>query len=400
VATRKLIGLPLYNHHYVQAVAFSRDGKTAATASSNYIRVWDLPGSYEPAEVILPHENPVVVAAFSPDGRMVGTSSYSERPGRTQKDPPPSTEARLWDAATGKPLGDPLPRQLHQEHPLKVAFSPDGKTFAMLSEFWNFEPRSFGQQRYISVIHLWDVATHQPVGQPLEQKVDSQSSWAQGVEDLVFAADGKTLTATDLRGLIQVWDLASGKPVGAPQNAESNIPKAVSADGKRILEGHLGANTAHLSTATRETIGWLQHQGYVEAVAISPDGALLLTGSDDHTARLWDAATQKPLGPPLKHDGPVVVVAFSPDGKTILTASLDKTARLWRVPPVPEGQAEQVVQWLQVVTGAELIGPWPHLLDRTRTYQDGGMRPALFKYKQRLKELGGPPQWLRADGSQ
>ena len=45
-------------------------------------------------------------------------------------------------------------------------------------------------------------------------------------------------------------------------------------------------------------------------------------------ARLWDAATGKPIGDPLKHNGWVNAVAFSPDGKKIATAS-GSTARLW-----------------------------------------------------------------------
>ena len=65
------------------------------------------------------------------------------------------------------------------------------------------------------------------------------------------------------------------------------------------------------------------------AVACSPDGRTLLTGGHDKTARLWDAATGKPSGQPLRHDGWVWAVAFSPDGRTLLTGGQDKTARRW-----------------------------------------------------------------------
>src|SRR5206468_689825 len=73
----------------------------------------------------------------------------------------------------------------------------------------------------------------------------------------------------------------------------------------------------------------LSHKGLVQAVAFSPDGKTVLTGSCDRTARLWETATGNPLGPPLQHQGLVQAVAFSPDGKTVLTGSGDKTARLW-----------------------------------------------------------------------
>ena len=64
-------------------------------------------------------------------------------------------------------------------------------------------------------------------------------------------------------------------------------------------------------------------------MAFSPDGKTILTGCWDRTARLWDAATGRPIGQPMRHPDVVWAVAFSPDGKTILTGGQDKTARLW-----------------------------------------------------------------------
>ncbi|MGH3773322.1 MAG: caspase, EACC1-associated type, partial [Pseudonocardiaceae bacterium] len=88
------------------------------------------------------------------------------------------------------------------------------------------------------------------------------------------------------------------------------------------------------------------HPHSVEAVVFSPDGRILATGSADHTARLWnvtDPAHPTPLGQPLTgHTNPVRSVAFSPDGRTLATGSLDRTARLWNVTdparPTPLGQ--------------------------------------------------------------
>jgi WD40 repeat protein len=75
------------------------------------------------------------------------------------------------------------------------------------------------------------------------------------------------------------------------------------------------------------------HTDAVNAVAFSPDGRTLATGSADQTARLWnvsDPTHPTPLSPPLTgHTDSVTAVAFSPDGHTLATASNDHTARLW-----------------------------------------------------------------------
>jgi WD40 repeat protein/tetratricopeptide (TPR) repeat protein len=73
----------------------------------------------------------------------------------------------------------------------------------------------------------------------------------------------------------------------------------------------------------------MAHSNEVRAVAFSPDGKAILTGSDDNTAQVWDAATGLRVGSALEHQGAVWSVAFGPDGRSILTGSEDGTARLW-----------------------------------------------------------------------
>jgi WD40 repeat protein len=111
-----------------------------------------------------------------------------------------------------------------------VAFSPDGGTLA--SGSWD------------STIILWDLATGQPIGGPLEGHSSLVSSVA-------FSPDGGTLASGSWDDTIILWDLATGQPIGGP------------------LEGH---------------------SSLVSSVAFSPDGETLASGSWDNTVILWDLA--------------------------------------------------------------------------------------------------------------
>jgi DNA-binding beta-propeller fold protein YncE len=73
----------------------------------------------------------------------------------------------------------------------------------------------------------------------------------------------------------------------------------------------------------------LRHDGLVKHAVFSPDGTRVLTASWDKTARIWDAATGKPLGEPLRHSDKVWSAMFSPDGTRVVTASDDQTAKIW-----------------------------------------------------------------------
>ena len=105
---------------------------------------------------------------------------------------------------------------------------------------------------------------------------------------------------------------------------------AFSPDGAHVLIGS-AENTARLWDAVtgKELRAFKGHTGSVQSVAFSQDGASVLTGASDATARLWDAATGKELRAFKGHGGGVMSVAFSPDGARVLTGSDD--ARLWDV---------------------------------------------------------------------
>ena len=72
-----------------------------------------------------------------------------------------------------------------------------------------------------------------------------------------------------------------------------------------------------------------RHNGPVSSAAYSPDGASIVTASDDDTAKVWEAASGAELLTLSGHEGGVDSAAYSPDGASIVTASDDGTAKVW-----------------------------------------------------------------------
>jgi WD40 repeat protein len=370
-ATGKLIGMPLGHDSYVNAVAFSPDGKTALTAirtqSSNdaSVRLWDLPASGT-GERVLAHEAPVLAVAFHPGGALLSTSSHTLNPHNWKG------SVRIWVVETGRAVGEPLP---HTGPVRQLAFSPDGKLLAaaMDADWKPVGPN--GERKHAAEIHLWDVATRQPAGKPLEL-------WGE-VPFIAFDTGG-TLTA-ESDGTVTRWDPSTDKVIGTMQKGQPRYrEESWSPDGRFVMRGNGEDNSGFLYNAAVSNldgdlhfaVGTIQPAGGVTVSDFSPDSSLVVTAGG--SAWLWDVATLKPVGPPL---GQANAVAISPDGRWMLTGSNDRHARLWRVPAVVQGDVERIALAVQVLTRSELVQQARRVL-RADEWK---------KRRQRLEQLGGSP---------
>lgn len=107
---------------------------------------------------------------------------------------------------------------------------------------------------------------------------------------------------------------------------------AVSPDGKHVLSGSFDSSAIYWSLARDVAEQVLRfHDSAVNTVAILPDGRLV-TGGEDARIAVWPPGAASPATVLQGHTAPIAALAVSPDGRMLASASWDRTARLWPLP--------------------------------------------------------------------
>ena len=171
---------------------------------------------------------------------------------------------------------------------------------------------------------LWRVRDGQLVGQPWKHP--------SAVRAVALSRDGKwAITGCNDRQA-RLWSVPDGKLVRVLSHHVGPVRAvAFASDGQTIVTGGEDHRVCVWRRQTGELIRSMRHEHEIICATFQAKDNLFATGSNDNTARLWDAGSERSLGAPLQHAEDVSALAFSPSGGRLATASEDGDLRLWQL---------------------------------------------------------------------
>jgi WD40 repeat protein len=157
-----------------------------------------------------------------------------------------------------------------------------------------------------------------------------------------FSQDEQTIATGDGRwneaGVIRLWDLSTHRTRATLAGHHLGITAlAFSPDGKLLASGSYDHRILLWDMRTGQQHGILgSHESWVSAVCFSPDSTTLVSGDQAGFIKLWDIRTQRQRRAIKGHGMAITSLAFAPEGSRIASGSLDSDVKLWGFPDLKE----------------------------------------------------------------
>jgi len=391
----------------VNCLAYSPDGTTIASGSSDKtIILWDAATGRSKGEM-RGHAYPVTHVIFSPDGKTIASgSTYEIRTGSSRLER--AGELMLWDASTGQPRATLEDHNGGIEH---LAFSPDGLLLAAASDgtvrLWESSAETMtaelnrhharilafacspDQTRLASLdesglIVVWDVVTGRELSSidtstaPVERIANTNVRYPDQPKSLHFSSDGLTLAHHDGQ-TIRLWNATDRRHImtfaaHGPRSLIANpvVPQYAFSDSRgglhlvNAVDGHLRSESLNKG---------------VQRLAFSPDGELLANG-DGSSIEIRDRTTLQPLSTWEFKTGTLHELRFSQDGRWLAAAGSSKSVGLWNIPAGKEQaqwpKAELPIRHVEFTVDGSQLSAITSIYDLHHTADGFGSSGAQF----------------------
>jgi WD40 repeat protein len=282
----------------VNAVAITPDGQWAVSGSSDrMLKVWNLENGRE-LRTFTGHTAAVSAVAITPNGQWAVSGSSD-------------CTLKVWELESGRLLWT------LNDHPggvSGVALTADARW--AVSASWH------------GTLSVWDLRSG--------LRVRAIRTLSDGLVAVALVPDGTRALCGSADGTLKMWDLDTGRELGRMmrhslelddfQEGLRNLQLEQRVSGDQLSEEDEAMDESLLLSQLAQS-----HVMRVTAVAISGDGRLAVSASDDQTLKVWDLENGHELRALKGHATEVNTVAIVPNGQLAVSGSFDGMIKVWNL---------------------------------------------------------------------
>jgi WD40 repeat protein len=291
----------------VQGVAFSPDGQLIASASENgTINVWNAESGKLVRSLGRNITGSLDTVAFSPDGQLIAAAGYDG-------------EIKLWQTVSGSSAGT---LKGHSRFVSSLKFSPDGQQLLSTS--------------YDNTLRLWEIAFSQRLfvwqvvnTKPLYVLTNIHSGW---VCEAAFSPNGQLVASVGEDGAVKLWNSQQGTLLKTLQGHEGMTQAiAFSRNSKLLVSSGKDQTLRVWDVNTGKSLRVLSGLSEASAVLFGLNDRFWVSAHVDCNIHIWQPTNHQRIARLTGHSDLVNAIALSPNGQLLVSASADKTIKIWNL---------------------------------------------------------------------
>jgi predicted dehydrogenase/sugar lactone lactonase YvrE len=287
---------------WINSLAFAPNGKTLAIGLKDQVQLFGV-ASQTVEQKLTTKVGPIRALAFSPDGKRLAIGGYQK--------------LQLWAMSDNA-----VERELtgHRGMVTGVAFSADGNRLASSSDD--------------ETARIWSTDDGALIAELKHRYPVNGIAWSRDGHHIATAS-GDELRPTK-SGEVMLWSASGELQRTWSDHARAALAVAFTPDGKRLLSGGLDEKVIVRNPADEIAVATFEEHGRpVTGLVAHPAGPALSIGGGRAVGGnkfiVWNPETLAELGVGEDHEAKPTALALSQDGKLAATGSQDQTVILWNV---------------------------------------------------------------------